>query len=338
MSIMVDDCRGCGTSLVRRASLEGADRDRPALMTSCLINSYNYGRFLRDAVDSALEQTPGFDEVIIVDDGSTDETLDLLENRYSGDCRVTVIAKDNGGQLSAFNAAFLASRGDILFFLDADDIYRPGYLKTVRRYYQEHPECDFLYCGYRKFGNLESEELSTTGDRDLGFSLIRTLKTRVWLGNPTSCLSLRRTTAARILPLPLEDDWRIRADDCLIFGASLVGARKHYLARPLVDYRIHGDNLFHGRSVDENGDFRRSLAISRLFGYLVKRQHYLLEELDDFIHREFCTCSDPTWQECRQYLKLASRSKRHLSRRWGMAVRILKHFLATRSNSARRAG
>ena len=98
---------------------------------SCLINNYNYGRFVAEAVESALSQSTPFDEVIVVDDGSNDHSLAVLaslEQRYP---RLKVVRKSNGGQLSAFSAGLAASTGDVLYFLDADDLYEPDYVDCL---------------------------------------------------------------------------------------------------------------------------------------------------------------------------------------------------------------
>jgi glycosyltransferase involved in cell wall biosynthesis len=94
-----------------------------ARLASVIIASYNYGRFLGDAIESALAQTYAPVEVIVVDDGSTDESRNVIAR--VGD-RVQSILKANGGQASAWNAGFAASAGDVVLFLDADDLYRPG--------------------------------------------------------------------------------------------------------------------------------------------------------------------------------------------------------------------
>ena len=88
-------------------------------LASIIINNYNYGRFLADAIDSALSQTYPHVEVIVVDDGSTDSSRVII-GRY-GD-RITAVLKENGGQASAFNAGFRVSLGETIVFLDADDI------------------------------------------------------------------------------------------------------------------------------------------------------------------------------------------------------------------------
>ncbi len=87
-------------------------------LVSIVINNYNYGRYLRAAIDSSLAQTYPQVEVVVVDDGSTDDSREIIESYGK---RILPVIKDNGGQGSAFNAGFAASRGEIVIFLDADD-------------------------------------------------------------------------------------------------------------------------------------------------------------------------------------------------------------------------
>ena len=94
----------------------------PGISASIVVNNYNYGAFLAEAIDSALAQTWEHTEVVVVDDGSTDDSADII-NGY-GD-RIVPVLKANGGQGSAFNAGYAASAGDVVIFLDADDRLRP---------------------------------------------------------------------------------------------------------------------------------------------------------------------------------------------------------------------
>jgi len=82
-----------------------------------VVDNFNYGRFLGEAIDSALAQTHPHVGVIVVDDGSTDESRNVLA-RY--DDRIDVVLKENGGQASALNAGLARCSGDAVIFLDAD--------------------------------------------------------------------------------------------------------------------------------------------------------------------------------------------------------------------------
>ncbi len=103
---------------------------------SILINNYNYGRFLPCAIDSVLGQTYGNIEVIVVDDGSTDNSREVIR-RY-GD-RIIPVLKANGGQASAFNAGFRNSHGEIICFLDSDDFYLPAKVERMVNLFQQNP-------------------------------------------------------------------------------------------------------------------------------------------------------------------------------------------------------
>src|SRR5947207_15525858 len=91
-------------------------------LASVIINNYNYGRFLREAIDSALNQTYKNIEVIVVDDGSTDGSREIIESYEN---RIRPLFKKNGGQISAINVAFEATHGSVILVLDADDTLFP---------------------------------------------------------------------------------------------------------------------------------------------------------------------------------------------------------------------
>src|SRR6476619_6168561 len=95
---------------------------------SIIINNYNYDRFLAEAIESALAQTYAETEVIVVDDGSTDDSREIIK-RYGDRC--AAISQQNGGQGAAYNAGFAASHGDFVCFLDADDILHPSAMSQV---------------------------------------------------------------------------------------------------------------------------------------------------------------------------------------------------------------
>ena len=92
------------------------------ILVSIIINNYNYERFLAEAIDSALNQTYQNLEVIVVDDGSTDNSRQIIKGY--GD-RIISILQANGKQAAAFNSGFARSKGDIIIFLDSDDYLFP---------------------------------------------------------------------------------------------------------------------------------------------------------------------------------------------------------------------
>src|SRR6478752_7433383 len=87
---------------------------RGSMTTTCLINNYNYAEFLGAAIDSALAQTVPFDQIVVVDDGSTDGSLDVVAKKRALDPVIQVVAKANQGQLSCFNEGAARARGDIV--------------------------------------------------------------------------------------------------------------------------------------------------------------------------------------------------------------------------------
>lgn len=93
-----------------------------APLVSIIITCYNYGRYVASAIESALAQTHERVEIIVVNDGSTDDSL-LVISRYAE--RVRVVNQPNGGMFAAYNAGFAASTGDIVVLLDADDLLEP---------------------------------------------------------------------------------------------------------------------------------------------------------------------------------------------------------------------
>ena len=95
--------------------LNDRDSQKP-VKVSIVIRNWNYGRFLSDAIDSALAQTHAATEVVVVDDGSTDDSREILA-LYGNQVRA-VLKEQNGGEGSAVNAGFAAATGDIVLFLD----------------------------------------------------------------------------------------------------------------------------------------------------------------------------------------------------------------------------
>jgi len=110
-----------------------------------VIPCYNQARFLGEAIESALAQTYPHVEVVVVDDGSTDDTSEVA-SRYPG---VRCVRQDNRGLAGARNEGIRRSRGGYLVFLDADDRLLPNALAVGLKHLKERPECAFTSGRYR---------------------------------------------------------------------------------------------------------------------------------------------------------------------------------------------
>ncbi|MDX2202374.1 MAG: glycosyltransferase family 2 protein [Hyphomicrobiaceae bacterium] len=109
---------------------------------SVIIPSYNQGRFIGRTIDSALSQEGAALDISVFDGGSTDTTLDVLKS-YGG--RIFWVSEKDDGQADAVNKGIRATRGDIIAWLNSDDVYMPGALRAVSEVFQSHPEIDLVY-------------------------------------------------------------------------------------------------------------------------------------------------------------------------------------------------
>lgn len=241
---------------------------------SVLLNNYNYGRFLGEAIASVLAQEYQDFELIIVDDGSTDNSEEIIDS--FSDERIRKIRKANGGQLSAFNRGFAESRGKILCFLDSDDVYPPGYLQTVAAFYAENPGCGCLLGQVEYFGSRTGSGEPRHHPGALAGNPFAVIADYRWMGTPTSAYSIRRSYAEKFLPYPNgEKYWRVRADDLLVWGAELAGAAKYAFTSPRVKYRVHGGNAFFGTEAEKKEAERRKrlLAADAFFAWVMRKNH-----------------------------------------------------------------
>lgn len=242
------------------------------MKVSVLINNFNYAKYIDQCICSVLNQSHQDFEIIFVDDGSTDDSLEVVSAIKDG--RINVVKKNNGGQLSAFNAAVSKASGSVLFFLDSDDMYDPHYLEEAINFYKLKLDCDFLYVGKRFFGAKEGV-FSSGETRTDGYTYYSSLYRRKWCGSVTSAVSVKRDVLLKLFPLEsIESDWVTRADDCLVWGSSLIGAKKYYLDKPLVMYRVHESNNFHGKKFDASYCWKREISISKFFNLVASKSGF----------------------------------------------------------------
>jgi glycosyltransferase involved in cell wall biosynthesis len=128
---------------------------------SVIIPAYNRANYLPEALNSVFGQTLTPYEVIVIDDGSTDDTLEVLRN-YEGKLRFA--RQDHEGVSAARNRGLALAQGDVIAWLDADDIWEADFLSTLVPFLAEHPDLDGVYCGLRHM-NARGEILWTPTQR-----------------------------------------------------------------------------------------------------------------------------------------------------------------------------
>ncbi len=255
-------------------------------LVSILVSNYNYGRFIGDTIKSALDQTYSNLELIVCDDGSTDDSVQIIEEFARQDARLHFIRKENGGQASGFNAAFAASRGEIIALLDSDDLFLPRKVERVVADFQAHPDCGL---GLQRVIRM-SADLRRQGVWPMSDSL-----PHGWYGTrllsdggilpytpPTSGLSLRRDVAERLFPLSLEH-LLVSCPDQLIVRLAPFLTNVTRDLEALSAYRLHGNNNYGPDRVTAES-FNRELTYAQA---LWSGQKRFLATIDTRLAEEF---------------------------------------------------
>jgi len=249
-------------------------------LVSILISNYNYGEFLCDAIESVLRQTYDRLEVVVCDDGSTDDSSRILERYRSLDRRIEVVYQANGGQSLALNAAFHKSTGDIICLLDADDVFMPDKVRRVVEVFRAAPGAGLavnrmlIVDKNRKcLGQIPLVSHLATGWQR---PLLNPCGPQVLPGlPPSSGLSLRRAIAESIFPLPA--GLGAYADTLIQVLAPRITPIVA-VQTPSSEYRVHGANVAAVSTFTE--DRLRNLAVWEREIWRTWRRHSFTPSLD----------------------------------------------------------
>jgi glycosyltransferase involved in cell wall biosynthesis len=213
---------------------------------SVLIPAYNCQATIRETLDSVLAQTRAADEILVIDDGSTDQTPEILEFYKP---RVQVFRQKNLGVAAARNALIEHAEGDLLAWLDSDDVWHPRCLEVHSRLFTDYPEAGALFVGHLNFRGMEPY----TGhfgrpfvkDDSVVIDPLNFLKTLIsasgrFMG--AFCCIPRRSAlciGGRVAP----DEVRYCEDFYMLCMVALKGLSVVYAPYPLVAYRVRQDSL-----------------------------------------------------------------------------------------------
>lgn len=256
---------------------------------SVIMPTYNYGRFIADAIDSILRQTMPDFEIIVVDDGSTDDTQAILAGIK--DPRLKVVCQENSGTPAARNRGRAEAQGEYIAWLDSDDIWRPEFLERHLAVLEPEPELGFSFAN---FVRTEGGQVLPGTQFDL-VPRLRELPTRPSRGGNAHVIEMDPFLA--LAPCPDLPGWmqaslyrravmegciskqgiRPAEDLYLLLQIYARGMPAAYLDDVLVEVRRHGNNSY-------NTSDQIRVAVLRTL-QLVDEDIALSDEHRDILHR-----------------------------------------------------
>jgi glycosyltransferase involved in cell wall biosynthesis len=221
-------------------------------MVSVIIPAYNYAQFLPEALESVRAQSLADVECIVIDNGSTDNTREIM-SPFLRDPRFSYVRQDKQTVSAARNAGIKASKGEFIMFLDADDKMQPEKLSESVEFLMSHPEVDLVYTDMRYFRNDQPDRLyhsfacDDASDRPWmsylsgsGKNVVATFLqgNTIVISSPVVRRSVLDKTGYFDAKLSYNEDWD------LWLRMALSGAHIHYLDKPgtLALIRIHNSS------------------------------------------------------------------------------------------------
>lgn len=269
-------------------------RQHSSDLVSVIIPVYNRPHMLLDAVNSVLEQSHTNFEIIIVDDGSTDSTPDVIENLIASDSRIVSLRLQNGGPGLAREAGRLSAKGHFIQYLDSDDLLLPTKFENQIQALNNAPEAGACYC-ITDIEITHSDQRpkqrirawKKTGERIE--SILPSMLAERWWG--TSTALYRKEICDLAGPWKdwiNEEDWEY---DCRI---ALKNNRLCYVPKTLSIERQHGESR-----LSNNGSTDPNKLIARASAHIAVIEHALNSSYDTDT-TEFVTLLKASFLLCRQ--------------------------------------
>lgn len=227
-------------------------------LISVIINTYNYGLFIEETIGSVLAQDYPADrvEILIVDDGSTDDTAARVKKFGN---RVRYLYKQNGDYASAIVYGFQQSSGRLIALLDGDDFWLANKLSRVAREFQQNPFAQMVYHRYLYWDSRDGRMWDEAAVAEVsGEILSDRRKLLTYTPGPTSTLVFRRESFQKLSNVPLDRGFMF---DIFLYAAVLFLGPVVCVPDVLMKYRVHGGNRWAtGRDRPNEANLRRRIA------------------------------------------------------------------------------
>ncbi|WP_299486065.1 glycosyltransferase [Acaryochloris sp. IP29b_bin.137] len=274
------------------------------MKASIIINNYNYDAYLASCIKSAIHQTYSTVEVVVVDDGSSDNSRDTIE-RFGH--QVQGVFKDNSGQASALNAGFTACTGDIVCFLDADDLFQKDKVSQIVQCFRQFPEIDWCF---HPLAYIDPEGRPHPYQNQRISSAIWDLRAQIvtaqslpYIPTATSGMCFSRRLLEQMLPMP--DELKITSDNYLKF-AALALSKGYFESTPLACQRLHESNAYTNRA--DQAELKATVSVS--VAWALRSRFPSLEKFADGlfirglgIYARTGISSPQAWLEIQRYFK-----------------------------------
>jgi glycosyltransferase involved in cell wall biosynthesis len=242
-------------------------------LVSVIICNYNYERYIRQAINSALSQTYPNIELIIIDDGSTDDSRGIIEKYLKNHPEIRYYKQKNQGAIAARNRGLKLAKGELLVFLDSDDTMPNNYLHELYHTAVEN-RADVVYADLQCFGG--SNQLLAADDFDLELLKYRNFINMAALIKKPAVKNMKFDTELGKRGLVFED-WDF------FLNLAMNGAKITKATSTVLNYRIHGD------SRNNNNPFRPQKLESLIYIIVknAKKYNYSVEDVLKNLIRSF---------------------------------------------------
>lgn len=211
---------------------------------SVVIPTFNSAKFLGEAIESVLGQSRTADEIIVVDDGSTDRTAEVLESFNN---RLTIVRQENVGVSAARNSGISRASGEWIAFLDADDVWSPNKLAKQLEIVGTSDDLVCVHTGFFTFGEEEATFEPVPAFMGSHLEAATLISGQGWLC-PSSAL-VKRSCVSRF------PEWTTQAEDVIYFANLTFEGSFSYIAEPLVGHRIHCEQTIKKTNAIKIGTF-----------------------------------------------------------------------------------